>query len=375
MIETIGIILGFAGTLFTGYMGYRKYLDEKQFTYFRENIKNLFVKNKDELLAAIAILGVYKNRKEYKKSTIDILSNLLYTELDYDISNAIIGVLTQASELEELNYIVEKLIQINRNFFIQSYPLQSRQDDLKAEYESLSSEYSKLLNGKNDSGKLLADTEADLRAKWLKFKNMNDYELKWHKLATADVLAMILNKVDKLNLSKTLKLDFYQNDFNYGQFAGLHLNNCSIRHSAVSTSVLFHIAFVNFLIDDSTFSRSSIEGCTFFGGKFSSTSFINAVFENVVFENTEFKDTFFFGAVLRDCTFKNTKGLTGLHFYNCNILNNTQFISPLADSKDIHYEAVVDLVYKSVVNNYRKNEMLEDLEKMKSSKTEQDTSE
>ena len=74
MIEFIGIILGFAGTLYTGYMGYRKYLDEKQFTYFRENIKNLFVKNKDELLAAIAILGVYKNRKEYKKSTIDILA-------------------------------------------------------------------------------------------------------------------------------------------------------------------------------------------------------------------------------------------------------------------------------------------------------------
>jgi uncharacterized protein YjbI with pentapeptide repeats len=373
MIETIGIILGFAGTLFTGYMGYRKYLDEKQFTYFRENIKNLFVKNKDELLASIAILGVYKNRKEYKKSTIDTLSNLLYTELDYDISNAIIGVLTQASELNELTYIVEKLIEINRNFFVQSYPLQSRQNDLKAGYEGLSGAYSELIEGKTDSGKLLTDTEAALKEKWIKYKNMNDFELKWHKLATADVLAMILNKADKLNLSKNLKLDFYQNDFNYCQFAGLHLNDCSMRHSAMSTSLLFHIAFINLIINNSTFSRSSIQGCSFSGGEITSTSFINATFENVTFENTIFRDTFFFGATLRDCTFKNTKGLTSLHFYNCKFPQAIQFIPPLLDNKVISYDEVVDLVTNSGVTNYRKNEILGDLAKMNSSKIEEES--
>ncbi len=365
MIEALGIILGFAGTLFTGYMGYRKYLDEKQFTYFRENIKNLFVKNKDELLAAIAVLGVYKNRKEYKKSTIDILSNLLYTELDYDISSAIVSVLTQASILDEFTYIVDKLIEINRNFFIQSYPIQSRQNDLKTEYKELSFAYSELLEGKNDSGKLLTNTEETLKARWIKIKSMNDYEIKWHKLATTDVLAMILNKADKLNFSKDLKLNLFQNDFNYGQFSGLHLNNCSILHSAISTSLLFHTTFENILVNDSTFSRSSIEGCKFSGGEITSTSFANAAFENVLFENTIFKDTFFFGADLTDCTFKNTKGLSRLHFYNCKISNNTKFIPPLEEDKVMSYEAVVEFVNNSRVNNFRKSELLGDLEKLK----------
>ena len=139
--------------------------------------------------------------------------------------------------------------------------------------------------------------------------------------------------------------------------------------------MLFHIVFENLLINDSTFSRSSIEGCTFTGGEIVSASFINAEFENVIFENTVFKDTFFFGADLKDCTFKNTKGLSNLHFYNCKISKNTKFVPPLEGDNTMPYETVVDFVNNSGVNNFRKSEILNDLKLMEDQKNAKKPSE
>ena len=132
MSDYYEVLIGLLATLFTGYMTYIKYLDDRQFKYYKDNLKNLFSVNKEEVLAAIATLGVYKNNRRYKKSTSDTLLSLIYTNLDYDISNAIIGVLTQKTAKDDLKYIAEKLIEINRNFFIQSYPVGQRKEGIES---------------------------------------------------------------------------------------------------------------------------------------------------------------------------------------------------------------------------------------------------
>ncbi len=328
MLEYVDLILGllgFLGALFAAYEGYVRYLDEKQFNYYKDTIKNLFSSDKEEVMAAIATLGVYTNRRKYKKSTVDTLINILYTELDYDVSNAIIGVLIQSGKKDEVKYISSRVIEINRNFFIQTAPLSSREKDMKERLSEIQNSEKEPQTAKDESS-TEPKMEMTIQKQIKRLEDTNKFELKWHKNVTADVLSMILNKAQKVGLTSGLDLEFYQNDFNYCYLAGFELDNFAIRHSAISSGNIMDLNFINMKqIYNSTFAYSYISDCHFSGGKISNSSFCRCSFNNVIFENVNFVDSFFFGATFNNCEFKNVKGLRPEQFYKITFLSPTNF--------------------------------------------------
>lgn len=333
MFQYIELLLGFFGALFAAYEGYVRYLDEKQFNYYKDTIKNLFSTNKEEVMAAIATLGVYTNRRKYKKSTIDTLINILYTELDYDVSNAIIGVLIQSGKKEEVRYIASRVIEINRNFFIQTSPLSNRERDIKERITEIQDSGSKKEEAKSESIEELPNEDITFQKQLKKLEDTNKFELKWHKNVTADVLSMILNKAQKVGLTTGLDLEFYQNDFNYCYLAGFNLDNFSIRHSAISSGNIMDLKFSALKqIYNSTFAYSYISDCYLSGGIISGSSFCHCSFNNVVFDNVKFVDSFFFNATFNNCEFKGVKGLIPEQFYGVKFLSPTAFNGALNTS-------------------------------------------
>ncbi len=359
MFQYFDLLLGFLGALFAAYQGYIQYLDEKQFNYYKEAIKNLFSSDKEEVMASIATLGVYAHRRKYKRSTIDTLINILYTELDYDVSNAIIGVLIQSGKKKEVEYIASRVIEINRNFFIQTGPLSQREIDLKDRVKDIGKKTAKpQAQGDADKGENQG-TELDGEIKNL--EDNNKYKLKWHKLVTADVLAMILSKASKIGLTAGLNLEFYQNDFNYCSLAGFTVDNFSIKHSAISSGNIMDLVFKNMNeIYSSTFAYSTIAECVFSGGKISGSSFCDCNFENVIFENLEFKDTFFFRARFKNCIFKNISGLKPEQFYLSAISPDTNFNGALNvnETKQLSADRVRDYLTNSSIADYRFTEVI-----------------
>ena len=363
MFQYIELLIGFLGTLFTAYEGYKRYLDEKQFNYYKETIKNLFSNDKEEEMSAIATLGVYANRGKYKKSTIDTLINMLYTELDYDISNAIIGVLIQAGKKDEIRYIASRIIEINRNFFIQSDPLKRREDDIRERVKELSG-LKKEVEEKTEEAKE-KESPVDIKSKddqLTELEEVNKYRLTWHKLVTADVLSMILNKATKMGIDSGINLEFYQNDFNYSYLAGFSLDNFSIRHTAIGSGNIMDLKLVNLKkIYSSTFANSLIADCVFSGGEISGSSFCKCSFENVVFENVEFKDSFFFMARLRNCSFRNVKGLKPEQFYLAEIFPDTSFNGAISKEEIslLTPERVREYLSTSSIADYRYDEVIQ----------------
>jgi uncharacterized protein YjbI with pentapeptide repeats len=366
MFQYIELLIGFLGTLFTAYEGYNRYLDEKQFNYYKETIKNLFSTDKEEVMAAIATLGVYANRRKYKKSTVDTLINILYTELDYDISNAIIGVLIQSGKKREVQYIASRLIEINRNFFIQSDPLKQREEDIRRRIEEAGMVKNEPKNevaaNEKTNGEKQTGTNNGKDEQLKKLEEMNQFRLKWHKLVTADVLSMILNKATKLGIGPELKLEFYQNDFNYCYLAGFTLEGFKISHSAISSGNIMDLKLANLdRIYSSTFAYSLISDCTFSGGTISGSSFCGCNFENVLFDNVEFRDSFFFKARLRNCNFKSVKGLKPEQFYLAEIFPDTNFHGAISNEEIVQLtpERVRDYLLTSSIPDYRYNEVIQ----------------
>ena len=357
------IILGFLGTLVTAYFGYKRYLQEKQFNYYRENIKNLFSTNKEEILASIATLGIFKNVTDYKKSTIDTLINRLYTELDYDISNAISDVLTQVVTGEEAIYVSKRLIEINRNFFVQTFPLSKRKTALEDIYKLAEKKYLELKSTENGDKEVIGNWHGLMKEKWGEFNSQADivdYKLLWHKQILADTLGMILRKSTELNLPQR-GLRFYQNDFNNCNFSGVTIENCFMDNSAFSQSALTDVTLRDIdIISDTTFTSSSISDCRFIKGFIKRNVFANALFTNVLFDGVAFEDVYFPGATIENCEFRNVTGLKPEQFYKAKLKNvNFNNAVDLAAIQATTYDKVSAAVNSSTLYSDKQKEIME----------------
>ncbi len=367
-------IIGLIGTLYTAYVGFRKYLDEKRSRNYEETIKQLFSINKSERLAAVATLGVYiesnlvyshyisamrflKNlfqSKYYQKNSITILLNCIYTELDYDVLNAICSVLTQDRKNKEIQYIVDKLISINKNFFIQDYPLKGRLDYAKNILET----------GKNGITDKQSAVDIILNEQILnqikeKNKVLEEYterynELSLHQQVSTDFLFMYLSEMSKIDETKHINLVFFQNVFNYGQFSRCNLRKCSIIKTALSVCTLIHIKIENLdLIEDSVFTFSALNNCLFKGGNIVNSLFDKMNLTHTVFENITFRNTYFFSSNLAYSEFNNVTGLEPIHFYKADF-SKTKF----DENFRIKLETELPLITDEVFTNYVKNSTL-----------------
>lgn len=313
----------------SGWWALKRYRYEKHLEKFKETNANLFKDRKQEVLAAIATLSIFKRNPEFEKNTIDVLLSRLYTELDYDVINSILSTLIQDSNRKELLYIARGLQDINRNFFVQDYPTKQRVNDLnkaisKMEYslqQASSPDYYKLItDGKAEMESFLRNKDqllAQYNQDFINLASLHKYKLAWHKQVTADAYAMFLRKAYLSNPEEHLSVRLFQNDFNYVYMAEVKITETSISRSALASAIFAEVEFAK-----NNISRTDFFGSVFTQSGFSEGKIIDSIFEQNSFTQVQFKNIHFVNTQFTNCKFESTQfinctGLTSQHFNHC----------------------------------------------------------
>jgi hypothetical protein len=329
MIAYLEIMIPLLAALVTAAWGYKKFLDERDFKSYQENVKNLFSSDKEVLLSAIATLGFYKDKKRYSDDVIDILLNRFYTELDYDVINAVIMELSQVSTKDEIVYISQKLLDINRNFVIQKSPTQERRKAIEGIYNTLEVQYfeqrKRAGNPDDDITQQQKKYLNEKRNELLHYNDLLEYKLAWHEQMVSDALGMSLLQANRRGVTRDFKLTFYGNSISYSQLYNIVLGQWIIRFTDFTSTSLQEISSSKISIFSSTFKNCTVRRCCFKEGKISNVEFINTKLDTVTFKNIEFEDVYFIGVELNNCDFKDARGLNPLLFYNCKITASCSF--------------------------------------------------
>lgn len=319
-------IVGIITAFITGWWALKKLRYEKRLEKFKETNASLFKERKQEVLAAIATLSIFKRDPEFEKNTIDVLLSRLYTELDYDVINSILTTLIQDSNREELLYIARGLQDINRNFFIQEHPLNLRLSDMDNALKKL--DESNRHFGNDGYKTLLADKKVDAEiyvrnkelvqkkyeAEFLDLFSYQKYKLVWHKQVTADAYAAFMRKAFLTKERGNLVMDLFQNDFNYVYMAEVTTTVTKVKRSAFGYGTFAETDFFNITFERNSFINAVIKESSFKGGSISDTDFSKVNFEGVVFENITFTKTKFNTTDFRRTKFINCSGLQQADF-------------------------------------------------------------
>jgi hypothetical protein len=317
-------IIGIISAAVTGWWALKKIRYEKRLEKFKETNESLFKEKKQEVLAAIATLSIFKRDPEFEKNTIDVLLSRLYTELDYDIINSILTTLIQDSNRSELLYIADGLQDINRNFFIQENPMNQRIIDLNAAIQKIEKTETEYIRDQQNYKELLGKKEVEpevfLRNKNVLLQKYNEefhevfalqkYKLVWHKQVTADAYAIFMRKAYLTNRSGDLQMRLFQNDFNWAYVAEVNTTNTCIERSAFGYSLFVKVTMQNIIALDTSFVKSKFFQSRFVGGTMTEVDFSNVVFHDTVFEKIHFERCKFKVADFYSVKFINCKGLT-----------------------------------------------------------------
>ncbi|MBK8901948.1 MAG: pentapeptide repeat-containing protein [Anaerolineaceae bacterium] len=307
-----------------------------------------FIKSGDSLLSA-----------PHNKDVTDILLNRFYTELDYDVINALIMSLSQVNTEDEIVYVSQKLLDINRNFVIQKLPIRERRKIIRDIYWDLEAKYLGRLRIFETQKSADADNEEhnlslyqpeyldEKRDEYLHYHDLLEYKLAWHKQMVSDALGMSLLQASRRGLTKKLELTLYGNSISYSQFYDIYLNQLIIRFSDFISTSLQEVSSSETLIFSSFFDKSTIRRCNFRNGKISNVEFINTKLDTIKFENVEFEDVYFLGVELNHCDFTSVRGLNPALFYKCKITAPCKFDDEFDDS---------------LINSVTKEQLLFDLE-------------
>jgi uncharacterized protein YjbI with pentapeptide repeats len=392
-------IIGILSSIIAGLSALSKFRYENKLQLFKETNANIFKKEKEEVLAAISTLSVFKKDSRFEKHATNVLLSRLYTELDYDITNAICSALIQYSNRLELIDILSNVLDINRNFFIQTAPTDQRIRDVEKCWEDLNaaghdegkkddlhnnidgatnpakeskqSAVESLFDLEKSSSKELLET---YRQSSLSLITKKRYELLWHKQITADTYSRILRRAysartrgldrirqkyyklvgakSKYNRFKELDMNFYQNDFNYVFMAFFNTSTCNIIRSAIASSTIVDVGFLNIgRISGSSFEWNTFYNCRFRGGMAEpGTSFRSCKFSKGSFENIHLKEVDFYGTAHDGVVFdgENLKSTFVLKMDQCSF-NYSTFTKCTFRNCYINYSAFADCYFEDVL--------------------------
>jgi len=392
-------IIGILSSIVAGLSALSKFRYENKLQLFRDTNASIFKDKKEEVLAAISTLGVFKKDPRFEKHTTNVLLSRLYTELDYDITNAICSALIQYSSRQELIDILSDILDINRNFFIQTYPTDQRLRDVEkcwddlnaAQFEeerkkheqgtpdnetdpatkSKQSAGESLYNLENASSKELLQTYKDDSLSLILKKR---YELLWHKQITADTYSRILRRAydartrgwdrirqryyrligakRKYNRVKWLDMNFYQNDFNYVFMAFFNTSTCNIIRSAIASSTIVDVGFLNIgRISGSSFEWNTFYNCAFQGGTAEpGTTFENCKFLKGRFEQIDLQQVNFNSVSCEEVVFdgKTKRYPSTLKMYQCSFTGSSFSNCTFKDCM-IESSALVTCLFQNVL--------------------------
>lgn len=358
----------------------RKSSDEN----FRSIVKMLSSENKEERLAAASNMGTFIEKGSYwpfisKRSggdnsddAIDILTNRTSVELDYNVLNAIRGGLKKAGKKHYGN-IVENLLAIDRNYFIQEYAIEERKKAFDITLAQIETEYinrEKLYKeGHLEVDRLYLDNlRGELKVRQEDYFKNQSYrnELKMHDQLISDFLSVFLGERDS---SEPLK--FFRNSMNNVVLADLDLSNSIFKRSSISTSTISETKFDYSKIIDTVFTYSNLEKSSFVGCEINASLFDRITnLKGVKFFATEFNDTFFTGSDLTGADFQGVKaGLQPVHFYEAINIEKAKFDDKLKTEikeKKITEDDFIEYVTeKSELSNQRKEALLQSLDELR----------
>ena len=377
-------IIGIISALIGGVWAFYRFVYEKKLERFKEASTNLFVGDENQVLAAVAHLGVFKKDMFFKRNTVAVLLTKLYRELNYDTSNAIVSALIDLCRRDELLYIASEILGISRNLFFQTQPYKDRLTDINTQYGRLDrilSNDSKELEGSlplQNQTQAIEQWKQKLRDEFIEWDNVVNKELLWHKQIMADTYSRIIRRAYNLNIparvvflnyveqifydwnfrfyGKRIPIDIYQNAFAYIHMVQFKTSKCRIRRSGFESSIIADIEFNNIrYILYCTFTKASIRDCKFKRGHIRNSLMAETYFTNVHFTGIKFHNIYFIDAYFVNCSFTNCKGLSSRNFHHAEIDQRT--ILPEGISRDeIRTLKLSDLLMEMYLSDMREND-------------------
>lgn len=391
LLKILGALAVFI-PLITAAVQYRQSVKQDLDKNFRAIVKELSSQNREERIAAAANMGTFigkenywellKSRGEYSDETIDILINRVSVELDYNVLNAIKGSL-QKIERNEYGRIVQNLLDIERNVFIQNYALKKWKEDSQKEYFQKENEYAARLKGKEADKTVLDNIKEEMKRKQdVYLRREKDFsELSMHKQVNADFIATFLEITKYYPMEG---LNFYLNSLNSARLIGLNFKKSNFERSAISNSIIEEVTFDGATIIDSLFTFSDLTKSRFVNSKITASLFNHiSSFKGAHFSGSEFNDVFFAGSDLTEANFKSAKGLKPIYFYKAKNIEKAEFENEFKikltnelgiDSKKMTDEKFLEYVKNSELR-FRKDkidELERTLNELKTPKQEKD---
>jgi hypothetical protein len=351
--EILKILGSLLAVGFSAYFGYRQYLSQKEISQYSENLKLIYSPKQEEVLAAIANLDTFRQTRHLKNITQNILINRLYTELDYNVCHAIANQLVNMVDDKnpgDLNGIIERLIDINYNYFSQNYGMTGRKADLEKIVDKSEQVYVSQLQHKDDEMKelgLLDDLKITIKQKWKEYnevKDIADYKIKWHKQVVADTLGIIIAYATRRSMNG-IKVNFDTNDFNYCTFRNIAIHHVSMKRSAFGSSLFQNVTLDNVNLDDNDLSNSTFENCVISGGSINATAFDGCKFIGVKFRNLNFDDASFIYSRFTNCEFDGVSNANPLLFYKADFTGSPPSFS--YNYSEVTEGQVIDYLKKS----------------------------
>jgi uncharacterized protein YjbI with pentapeptide repeats len=382
-IFDIGKILGAVSAaiaifipLMTGILQYRQSLIEESDKAFRSVITKLYSEENSQRLAAASSMGTYiKKGEKYYNQSIDLLINRLSIEIDYNVLNAIRNSLENA-DMNDYGRIVQKLLNIERNLFIQEYVLKRRMENYKDEYDESKVGYETYSTSVNRLDSLIINIRSsELRKNWeAYYAAKHEYNhLFFTKQAISDFLAVFLG-FTKFTPLETI--EFSRNSLNQVSLFDLNLVHAKIDRSVFYLSNIINTKFSSSSIYSTIFSNSNMTNSNFSESDIKCVLFVENNLTNVEFSKSKFNEVYFMDSDLRNCNFINTDGLKPAYFYKAKNLTMAKMDSSLkvkVDSIRINWtdmDFINHLDRSSDLPEYLKKEIMVTLNDIAGSETE-----
>ncbi|BBM84265.1 pentapeptide repeat-containing protein [Candidatus Uabimicrobium amorphum] len=354
----IGIFTGALAVFIPAMAGlfqYRQSIQQRQDNNFRSEIEKLTSNNQEERLAAATNLGTFiiKGNRFYNEA-IDILINRTSVELDYNVMGAMVASLRRV-EKSEFRTIVQKLLDIDRNFFIRRYPLKKWRDQADKDLQQVENNFKQIeeLNTKTPMevyNTMLQNFKKEMGNKWEVFlqREKDFQELGMHTQAITDFISSFLCIVSK-KVAIT-GLEFNQNSLNNAVMESANLHKCIIKASAFSASQIKATQITETSIFNTVFTFSGLSGSAFRNCPITSSLFDQTNLSSVNFQGSEFHDVFFVGSDLLGANFRGTKGLKVEYFYKARNLDRAIFDKAFAKELQQKLPTIDEKAFSQSVN-------------------------
>lgn len=303
--------------------------------------------------AAAASIGTYLVPDgRYLDETIDILTVRLSSEPNYNVRNSIIGSLKKIKHQDsKYKQIIDRLLTISRNNFIQDYHMKKELDNVRLDYsevlEDLRDAETKYKNTTLSSDQLdlrMLKSEVTYKLEEITKLQREYDELQFSKPIVSDMISIFLSEKKNTHIAK---LDFFRTTMSSVVLTDLILKEPSIKWATFYNSNLTDSTLDSAFISQTDFSSSLLVKANFIENNIDTTLFVKADLTDTNFSNSSFSDVFFIEADLYGASFAGAKGLKPVYFYGSKnfdqaTFDNPDFVDRILELKIADFEIAVN---------------------------------